>query len=327
MQKSKILVTGGAGYIGSHVVLALRDAGYEPVVLDDLSTGSAALVPQGVTFYHGDVADVSLLTRIFAEHKIAALMHFAAKLIVPESVANPGLYYHNNMGKFTVLLNETAAARIPHVIFSSTAAVYGEPETLSVTEDAIAQPINPYGASKLMAERVLTDIARAQDMRYVTLRYFNVAGADPAGRAGQMMPNATHLIKVAAETAVGKRDHVQIFGTDYATPDGTCIRDYIHVSDLADAHVKALQYLENDGASVTLNCGYGHGASVMEVIAAMRNASSHPVPTVVAPRRAGDPAALVAASAKLRALLNWQPHHDNLQEIVQSALAWEMKQK
>ncbi|HRJ12905.1 MAG TPA: UDP-glucose 4-epimerase GalE, partial [Alphaproteobacteria bacterium] len=250
---------------------------------------------------------------------------FAAKLIVPESVKYPEVYYHNNVEKFSVLLDAVAAAKVPHVIFSSTAAVYGEPEIVPVTEDAKCAPINPYGATKLRAEEILSETTQKNNMHHVTLRYFNVAGADPAGRSGQMMPDATHLIKIAAEVALRKRPGMQIFGTDYATPDGTCIRDYIHVSDLADAHVKALQYLQAGGESTTLNCGYGHGYSVAEVVDMVSAAIHAPLPVTMADRRGGDPAMLVADSSKLRALLQWAPIYDNLRDIVRSALAWEVQ--
>jgi UDP-glucose 4-epimerase len=319
----KILVTGGAGYIGSHTVLALLDAKHEVVILDDLSTGHPSLIDPRAVFYQGDIADENLLNKIFSEHKISAVMHFAAKLIVPESVTHPALYHDNNVRKFKVLLNAAARARIPHFIFSSTAAVYGEGTGEPASEDTPPAPINPYGETKLLAERALTETAAAHHLKYVTLRYFNVAGADGKGRAGQMMPNATHLLKVACEVAVGRRDHMQIFGTDYPTPDGTCIRDYIHVTDLADAHLRALEYLQRGGDSVTLNCGYGHGYSVRDVIAAVNKAVGHPINTIDAPRRAGDPASLIADSQKIRAMLNWKPQHDDLYEIVTSALAWE----
>lgn len=321
MQKAAILVTGGAGYIGSHTVLALRAQGYPVVVLDDLSTGNAALLHAEAKFYQGDIADTALLTRVFNENKIGAVMHFAAKLIVAESIANPELYHQNNVEKFSVLMNAAANANVPHVIFSSTAAVYGEPANMPVNEDAPCAPINPYGESKLRAEEIL----RQQKMNHVILRYFNVAGADPAGRAGQMRPEATHLINVAAEVVIKKRDQMQIFGVDYDTPDGTCIRDYIHVSDLADAHVKALQYLETGRESVTLNCGYGHGYSVAEVIDVASATVHYPLPVTLAERRAGDPPILVADTTRIREVLNWTPLYDNLRDIVRSALQWEAK--
>lgn len=325
IKHKKILVTGGAGYIGSHAGLALLDTGYGVVVLDDVSTGFRALVPPGAEFVQGDISDTELLKRVFAQHSIAAVMHFAAKLIVPESMRNPGLYYHTNVGKFAVLLDAAAAAGIQKVIFSSTAAVYGNPAENLASETTPPMPINPYGASKWMAERVLADMAAAHGLRFAVLRYFNVAGADPHGRAGQMTKGATHLIKVAVEVATGKRPGMQIFGTDYATPDGTCVRDYIHVSDLADAHVKALEYLENGGENVTLNCGYGRGFSVREVLDTAARVSGIAIPAELAPRRAGDPAALIADNTKIRTVLGWQPKYDDLGIIIQHALGWEAK--
>lgn len=321
-----ILVTGGAGYIGAHAVLALRDQGMDVVVLDDVSTGNRALLHPDAKFYQGDIADSALLKKIFSENTISAVMHFAAKLVVPESVAHPAKYYDNNVGKFTVLLRHVMDAGIPHFIFSSTAAVYGEPGIIPVTEDTPCNPINPYGASKLMAERILMDVALASGkMNFVTLRYFNVAGADPQNRAGQMTHGATHLIKVAAELATGQRNEMEIYGTDYPTADGTCVRDYIHVSDLADAHIRALDYLRSGGNSTVVNCGYGHGYSVRDVIHAVSSASGTVLNVKESPRRAGDPAALVADSRKIRELFNWQPRHDDLGEIVHTALAWEKK--
>ena len=327
METEKILVTGGAGYIGSHAVLALLDAGYPVMVLDDISTGHAALVPKGAEFIQGNVSDMHALDRIFAQHEISAIMHFAAKLIVPESVTNPGLYYANNVGKFTALLQRAVTAGVKNFIFSSTAAVYGNPATSPVTEDTTPLPINPYGSSKLMAEKVLADMATAHGLRAAVLRYFNVAGADPGGRSGQISKNATHLIKVAVEVAVGKRAGMQIFGTDYSTPDGTCVRDYIHVTDLADAHVKALEYLLSEEKSITLNCGYGHGFSEREVIDVVSKVSGTPIKADLAPRREGDPAALVADTKKIRDTLAWQPRYDHLETIVAHALAWERKQQ
>jgi UDP-glucose 4-epimerase len=322
----KILVTGGAGYIGSHAVLSLLDAGYQVMVLDDLSTGHAGLVPPAAEFVQGDVAATDVLDHLFGTHNISAIMHFAAKLIVPESVSNPGLYYHNNVGKFTVLLNRAVAAGVKQIIFSSTAAVYGNATEALIFEETTPEPINPYGASKLMAEKVLADVAAAHGLQTAALRYFNVAGADSMGRAGQMTKHATHLIKVAVEVAAGKRDSMQIFGTDYPTRDGTCVRDYIHVSDLADAHVKALNYMERGGANITLNCGYGHGFSVREVIDQVSEITGREINANFAPRRAGDPAQLIADTKKIRTALNWQPKYDDLAEIIKTALAWEQKQ-
>jgi UDP-glucose 4-epimerase len=316
-------VTGGAGYIGSHVVLALRDAGYAVVVIDDLSTGVREAVPSDVAFIQGDCGDAQILSRAFAEHGVAAVMHFAGSIVVPESVSNPLKYYRNNTLKSHSLIEACVTAGINRFVFSSTAAVYGTPEQIPVSEDADARPINPYGASKLMTEWILRDTSAAHELRYAALRYFNVAGADPAGRVGQSTPAATHLIKVACEVAVGTRPGIDIFGTDYPTPDGTCVRDYIHVADLARAHVLALQHLEKGAESLVLNCGYGHGYSVKQVLDAVEKISGRELQKRMAPRRPGDPAALVAASDKLRRILDWQPQHDDLSEIVATALAWE----
>ncbi|MEL6299046.1 MAG: UDP-glucose 4-epimerase GalE [Pseudomonadota bacterium] len=318
-----VLVTGGAGYIGSHMTLALRDAGEDVVVLDNLSTGFTWAVPQGVSFVKGDVGDRALVTQVITDHNVDAIIHFAGSIIVPESVADPLKYYHNNTAKSRTLMAAAVSAGVPHFIFSSTAAVYGMPETNPVSEDAPLKPMSPYGTSKLMTELMLADTAAAHDLRYVALRYFNVAGADPKGRTGQSTPNATHLIKVACETALGKRPKMSIFGTDYPTRDGTCIRDYIHVTDLANAHLKALAYLREGGASDVFNCGYSEGYSVREVVAAVGKASGTAVRAEEEPRRPGDPAAIVAASAKIRERLGWAPQHNDLDEIVTAALAWE----
>ncbi|MDE2412126.1 MAG: UDP-glucose 4-epimerase GalE, partial [Sphingomonadales bacterium] len=269
-QKLPVLVTGGAGYIGSHAVLALTDAGWPVAVIDNLTTGFRWAVPDGVAFYHGDIEDADLLARIFTEQKIGAVMHFAGSIIVPESVTNPLKYYHNNTAKSRALIAAAVAAGVPHFIFSSTAATYGIPKESPVSEDSAKAPINPYGMSKLMTETMLADVAAAHPFNYCALRYFNVAGADPRARSGQSTAGATHLIKVAVEAALGKREQVEVFGTDYATPDGTGVRDYIHVSDLAAAHVLALEALiaAPDG-SLTMNCGYGKGFSVLEVLDAV----------------------------------------------------------
>jgi UDP-glucose 4-epimerase len=324
-QLGTVLVTGGAGYIGSHVVLALQDAGYRPVVLDNLSTGIRRAVPADGPFVEGDIGDAALLSRIIAEHGIGAVMHFAGSIVVPESVSNPLLYYRNNTLKSLTLIEACVAHGIGSFVFSSTAAVYGIPAEVPVAEGAETRPINPYGASKLMTEWVLRDTAFAHTLRYVALRYFNVAGADPAGRVGQSTPAATHLIKVACEAVVGKRPGLQVYGTDYPTPDGTCVRDYIHVSDLAQAHVLALRYLADGGASVTLNCGYGRGSSVKEVLDMVERVSGRPLQKSFGPRRAGDPPGLIAAADRLRETLGWVPRHDDLAIIVETALAWEMR--
>ena len=318
-----ILVTGGAGYIGSHMVLELVDAGEKVVVLDNLSTGFRWAVSPKATFVVGDVADEDLVAMVVRKHNVDAIIHFAGSIVVPESVADPLGYYLNNTAKSRTLMATAVATGVKQFIFSSTAAVYGNPKENPVSELALPEPMSPYGSSKLMTEIILADTARAHDFRYVALRYFNVAGADPQGRSGQSTPRATHLIKVACETALGKRQSMDVFGTDYPTPDGTCIRDYIHVKDLARAHVSALTHLRNGGASNIYNCGYSKGFSVHEVIAAVKKASGVDFDVRLSPRRAGDPAAIVAASAKIRAELGWKPEHDDLARIVAQALAWE----
>ena len=321
-----VLVTGGAGYIGSHAVLALKDAGWPVAVIDNLTTGFRFAVPDGVPFYEGDIEDAALLRRIFAEQGTRAVMHFAGSIVVPESVADPLKYYHNNTAKSRALLAAAVAAGVPHFIFSSTAATYGIPEVSPVTEDTPTRPINPYGWSKLMTERMLADTAAAHPLNYCALRYFNVAGADPEARSGQSTAGATHLIKVAVEAALGKRENVSVYGTDYATPDGTGVRDYIHVSDLAAAHVLALEALIAEPArSLTMNCGYGRGFSVLEVLDAVDRVTNRRIERVMAPRRAGDPDSLIADPSRLKATLPWQPQHADLDEIVGHALAWERK--
>ena len=324
--KCPVLVTGGAGYIGSHAVLALRDAGWPVAVIDDLTTGFAFAVPDGVRLYEGDVGDAALLARIFATQKTRAIMHFAGSIIVPESVENPLKYYHNNTANSRSLIEAAVAAGVPHFIFSSTAATYGVPETSPVAEDSAKAPINPYGMSKLMTEIMLRDVAAVSPLNYAVLRYFNVAGADPAARSGQSTAGATHLIKVAVEAALGKRQHVSIFGDDYATPDGTGVRDYIHVSDLAAAHVLALEALIADpGARLTMNCGYGRGFSVVEVLDAVDRVTNMQIARRREPRRAGDPDSLISDNARIKATLPWQPRFADLDVIVAHALAWERK--
>ena len=326
IQKVPVLVTGGAGYIGSHAVLALRDAGWPVAVIDNLSTGFAFAVPDDVPLYEGDIADASLLARIFAEQGIAAIMHFAGSVVVPESVENPLKYYDNNTVKSRALIEAAVAGGIRHFIFSSTAATYGTPEISPVSEDSPKQPINPYGWSKLMTEQMLADASAAHNFNYCALRYFNVAGADPQGRTGQSTAGATHLIKVACEAATGKRDSVSVFGTDYDTRDGTGVRDYIHVSDLAAAHVLALEALiAEQGRSLTMNCGYGHGFSVLEVLDAVDRVSGMRIERRMEPRRAGDPGKLISDPSRLRATLRWEPRHDDLDTIVRHALAWERR--
>lgn len=324
--KVPVLVTGGAGYIGSHAVLALTDAGWPVAVIDNLTTGFRWAVPEGVPFYQGDIEDADLLARIFTEQNIGAVMHFAGSIIVPESVENPLKYYHNNTAKSRALIAAAVAAGVPHFIFSSTAATYGVPRVSPVTEDSDKAPINPYGMSKLMTETMLADVAAAHPLNFCALRYFNVAGADPRARTGQSTAGATHLIKVAVEAALGKRSHVEVFGTDYATPDGTGVRDYIHVSDLADAHVLALQALiEQPDRSLTMNCGYGRGFSVLEVLDAVDRATNRPIERKLSPRRAGDPDALISDNSRIKATLPWQPKYANLDTIVGHALAWERR--
>ena len=325
-RKVPVLVTGGAGYIGSHAVLALADAGWPVAVIDNLTTGFRFAVPDGVAFYEGDIEDAGLLARIFAEQGIRAVMHFAGSIIVPESVEKPLKYYHNNTAKTRALLGAAVAAGVPHFIFSSTAATYGIPEVSPVTEDSPKQPINPYGMSKLMTEIMLADVARAHPLNYCALRYFNVAGADPQARTGQSTAGATHLIKVAVEAALGKRSHVDVFGTDYDTPDGTGVRDYIHVSDLAAAHVLALEALIADpAASMTMNCGYGRGFSVMEVLDAVDRVTNMTIDRRMGPRRAGDPDSLISDNRRIKATLPWEPQHADLDRIVGHALAWERR--
>jgi UDP-glucose 4-epimerase len=324
MNDMPILVTGGAGYIGSHAVLALRDAGWSVAVIDDLSSGTRGVIPADVPFFEGNVADSALVGRIVAERKIGAIMHFAGSIVVPESVERPLEYYANNTLASHALIAAAVGAGVKHILFSSTAAVYGAPDRVPIDEDDPKAPINPYGASKLMTERMLADASAAHPFNYGALRYFNVAGADPYGRSGQSTAGATHLIKVAVEAAVGKRDHVAVYGTDYPTPDGTCIRDYIHVSDLAAAHVAALEWLiGHPQDDLTLNCGYGQGISVLEVLDAVDRATARPVPRVMGERRAGDPPELVAANARLLATLDWRPANADIDTIVGDALAWE----
>jgi UDP-glucose 4-epimerase len=318
-----ILVTGGAGYIGSHVALELLDSGEETVVLDNLSTGFDWAVPTGAKLVVGDVGDQHLVQRIIKDHRVSAIMHFAGSVVVPESITSPLAYYLNNTVKAHSLIDCAVKTGVPHFIFSSTAAVYGTPTASRVSEDSALAPISPYGTSKMMTEMMLRDAGRAHGTRYATLLYFNVAGADPQGRGGQSTRNATHLIKVAAQTALGQRPYLEIFGTDYSTPDGTCIRDYIHVSDLARAHLAALEHLRIDGPSVVLNCGYGRGFSVLEVIAAVERVSKTKIAVQKTTRRAGDPAVLVADAARILGVLGWRPKFDDLEVIVGHAFAWE----
>ncbi|HEY7807220.1 MAG TPA: UDP-glucose 4-epimerase GalE [Croceibacterium sp.] len=324
--KLPVLVTGGAGYIGSHAVLALLDAGWPVAVIDNLVTGFRFAVPEGVPFYHGDIEDAALLARIFAEQGTQAIMHFAGSVVVPESVEDPLKYYHNNTAKSRALLDAAVQGGVRHFIFSSTAATYGIPETSRVEETTPQSPINPYGWSKLMTERMLADTAAVRPLNYCALRYFNVAGADPAGRSGQSTAGATHLIKVAVEAALGKRADVSVFGTDYDTPDGTGVRDYIHVTDLAAAHVLALEALiAEPRRSLTMNCGYGHGYSVLEVLDAVDRVTNLTVERRLEGRRAGDPPSLISDNARIKATLPWAPQYDDLETIVGHALQWERK--
>lgn len=324
--KVPVLVTGGAGYIGSHAVLALKDAGWPVAVIDNLTTGFAFAVPDGVPLYEGDIADAGLLERIFAEQGIKAIMHFAGSIIVPESVEQPLSYYENNTVKSRALIEAAVKGGVDHFIFSSTAATYGVSESSPIPEDAPKSPINPYGWSKLMTEQMLADASAAHGFNHCALRYFNVAGADPQARSGQSTAGATHLIKVACEAATGKRDGVSVFGTDYDTPDGTGVRDYIHVSDLADAHVLALEALiQTPDRSLTMNCGYGKGFSVLEVLDAVDRVTNTRIERRMEPRRAGDPAELVSDPSRIRATVPWQPKHDDLGEIISHALQWERK--
>ncbi|MDM9383299.1 UDP-glucose 4-epimerase GalE [Chlorogloeopsis sp. ULAP01] len=324
--KKKVLVTGGAGYIGSHVVRQLGEADYDVVVFDNCSTGSPQSVLHGELIV-GDLADVDRLYQILAQHEFSAVLHFAASLIVPESVARPLDYYANNTRNTLNLLRCCSVMGINQFIFSSTAAVYGEAQENPVTESTPTLPINPYGRSKLMSEWLIQDYAKASSLRYVILRYFNVAGAEPGGRLGQMSPNATHLIRAACDAALKRKPEMRIFGTDFPTPDGTGIRDYIHVEDLAAAHLDALGYLEQDGESQILNCGYGQGYSVRQVIERVKAISGVDFPVVESDRRSGDPACVTACAEQIRKVLGWQPKYNDLDQIVYTTLAWEKRKE
>jgi len=318
-----VLVTGGAGYIGSHMALRLCDAGETVVVLDNLVTGFDWAVDGRATFVLGSAGDTALVGDLIATHKISEIVHFAGSIVVPESVSDPLKYYGNNTATSRNLIEAAVKGSVKHFVFSSTAAVYGMTGLEPVSEDAKLQPMSPYGRSKLMTEWMLADVAAAHPLTYGVLRYFNVAGADPQGRSGQSTPFATHLIKVACQTALGQRAKMDIFGTDYPTPDGTCVRDYIHVTDLIEAHALLLGYLRDGGASTTLNCGYGRGYSVREVVDTVRKVSGIELAAEESPRRPGDPPSIVAGAQKVRDLLGWQPAHDDLTEIVSAALKWE----
>jgi UDP-glucose 4-epimerase len=320
-----VLVTGGAGYIGSHMVLALLDAGEDVIVVDNLSTGFRWAVPEKARLAVGGVGDQALVGGLIAAHRVNGAIHFAGSIVVPDSIADPLGYYLNNTLKSRSLLECAVAGGVEHFIFSSTAAVYGMPAHNPVLEDAPINPISPYGSSKMMTEMMLRDMANAHGLSYVALRYFKVAGADPQGRSGQSTPDATHLIKVAAQAALGQRPCLEVFGSDYPTPDGTCIRDYIHVTDLVDAHVKALQYLEEGGKSQVLNCGYGHGFSVKEILETVQKVAKLRLNIRLGDRRPGDPPELIADPSNIKKVLDWYPAHDDLREIIDSALCWERR--
>ena len=325
MPNNTILVAGGAGYIGSHAVLAFIEAGRRVVVVDDLSTGQSETVPDGVPLIEGDISDSALVDRVIREYGVGAVVHFAGSIVVPESVIDPLKYYRNNTAASRSLIEACVKGGVGRFIFSSTAAVYGLPEAAPVSENAPTAPINPYGTSKLMTEWMLRDTAAAHDFDYVALRYFNVAGAVPAGRAGQSTPNATHLIKIASQVVTGQRDYIEVFGEDYDTPDGTCIRDYIHVTDLADVHVEALRHLTDQSESLVLNCGYGHGYSVREVLKAVERTAGLDLDIRSAPRRDGDAVSLVADAGEIRKRFGWRPRYDDLDSIVRTAIDWERK--
>ena len=320
-----VLVTGGAGYIGSHMAHALVDAGERVVVLDNLTTGFEWAVPPGASLVVGETGDERRVAELIAQENVEAIIHFAASIVVPESVRDPLGYYRNNTVNSRALIEVAVRQGVRHFIFSSTAAVYGDPEQLPVREEDPTVPTSPYGSSKLMTEIMLRDAGRAHGLQHVIMRYFNVAGADPLGRTGQSTKGATHLIKVAVEAALGLRSHVDVFGTDYPTPDGTCIRDYVHVSDLVAAHCHALDYLRRGGASATINCGYGRGFSVLEVIETVKRVSGVDFRVEFKDRRAGDPARVVGACKRAHSVLKWQPRFDDLQTIVDHALAWDRR--
>lgn len=319
-----ILVTGGAGYIGSHMVWELLDHGENVVVLDNLTTGFRWAVPEQVTFVEGDIADLDLVEKTLRDEKIEAIIHFAGSVVVPESIVDPLKYYDNNTGRSRALVNAAVNCGIDKFIFSSTAAVYGPPDKPEpVFENAVLMPMTPYGSSKLMTEMMIRDVSNAHDLRYVMLRYFNVAGGDPAGRVGLSTKGATHLIKLACEAALGRRDHLEVYGTDYDTPDGSGVRDFIHVSDLVNAHYYALKFLRDGGLKFTANCGYGTGYSVLEVIEAVKRVSGCEFEVRMGPRREGDIGLMIANSDRLMKRLDWTPKHDNLDHIIATALAWE----
>ena len=322
-----VLVTGAAGYIGSHMVNELLDANEPVVALDNLTTGFRWAVPAGGNLVTGDTGDAKLVGEIIAKHNIDAIVHFAASVVVPDSVADPLGYYRNNTANARSLIEAAVKGGVKHFIFSSTAAVYGNTGDTPVTEDAPKAPLSPYGSSKLMTEMILRDVSAAHGLKHAILRYFNVAGADPAMRTGQSTARATHLIKSAVRSALGLNPTFRVFGTDYPTPDGTCVRDYIHVSDLARAHLDTLNYLRNGGESVTMNCGYGRGFSVIEVVDTVKRVSGVDFPVEIGPRRAGDPARIVADCSRIRQTLPWKSRFEDLETIVSHALAWEQRLK
>lgn len=318
-----VLVSGGAGYIGSHLCWLLADQGEEFVVVDNLSTGREFAIPPQGELIVGDVGDMELIATVIKQHNVDAVVHFAGSIVVPESVSDPLKYYKNNTANSRNLIEACVENGVKHFIFSSTATVYGEPKKNPVTEDFPFAPFNPYGTSKVMTEMMLKDVAFAHDFDYVALRYFNVAGADPKKRTGQSTPNATHLLKIANQVALGQREYLEIFGEDYDTPDGTGVRDYIHVSDLAEAHWSALQYLRSGGEAIALNCGYGKGFSVREVIETLEEVIGRKLPVKTGPRRPGDIGSIIADNTKIKSLLGWEPKYDDLKGIVESALRWE----
>jgi UDP-glucose 4-epimerase len=320
-----ILITGGAGYIGSHMVHAALERGFAVIVLDDLSTGLRGLVAEGAHFHQGNVGDQTTVRRLINDHSITAVIHFAGSIVAPDSVKEPLAYYANNTMASRALIEACVLEGVKNFIFSSSALIYGPPLLAAMPETTPKEPENPYGRSKLMTEWMLEDAARAHDFRYVALRYFNVAGADPKGRTGQSSPRATHLIKRACQVALGRVPQLDIFGTDYPTPDGTGVRDYIHVSDLVDAHLLALDHLADGGGSVALNCGYGRGASVREVIKAVSRVVGRDLPAVESPRRPGDPPALIADAIRIKSEFGWHPKHDDLDEIISTAYEWERR--